>query len=135
MRVSILFFLLTFMLSASDIEWAGSYSEAIELAKKENKGIYILITSETCRWCRKLESTTLKKDAVIDKIDKSFITLHVTRDKDEYPKYLKAKMIPMSYFIRPNGRVVHSVPGYWVSEDYLSIIGDAVRKLNKKKKK
>lgn len=134
MHISILFFFLTVMLSAAEIEWADSYSDALKQAKEEKKSVYVLITSETCRWCRKLEETTLEDDEVIATIAANFIAVNVVRDKDEYPKYLKAKMIPMTYFMRTNGRVAHSVPGYWVEEDYLSIIGDGIRKLNKRKR-
>lgn len=134
MHLSIIFFFLTVMLSAAELEWADSYSEAVEQAKEKEKSVLVLITSETCRWCRKLEETTLEEDEVIATIDANFIAVNVVRDKDEYPKYLKAKMMPMTYFMRTNGRVAHGVPGYWVEEDYLSIIGDAVRKLNKKKR-
>lgn len=135
MRITILFYFLTAILFAGEIEWADSYSDAVEQAKKENKFVYVLITSETCRWCRKLEATTLEDDEVIAAVDANFVAVNVTRNKDDYPKYLKAKMMPMTYFMRTNGRVAHSVPGYWVEDDYISIIGDAVRKLKKNRKK
>jgi thioredoxin-related protein len=55
----------------------------------------------------------------------------VTRDWDDYPKSLKAKMVPMSYFLRPDGTVIYRMPGYWTSEDYLSILRDAEKKAAK----
>lgn len=134
MHIPALILFFTVMLSAAEIKWVDSYDEAVTLAKKEKKSVFALITSETCRWCRKMEATTLKEPSVVDAIDKDFVAVHLTRDKDKYPKYLKAKMVPMSYFLRTNGRVVHSVPGYWTKEGYLSIIGDAVRKINRKRR-
>jgi len=129
----LLFF--TAMLSAAEIKWVDSYDEAVALAKQQEKSVYALITSETCRWCRKMEATTLQESIIVAALDKDFIAVHLTRDKDDYPKYLKAKMVPMTYFMRTNGRVAHSVPGYWSTEDYLSIIGDAVRKIKRKRRK
>ncbi|MCL4431490.1 MAG: hypothetical protein M1300_04115 [Epsilonproteobacteria bacterium] len=59
----------------------------------------------------------------------------MTRDKSVYPKNLSAKMVPMSYFIDPaNGKVIYSIPGYWDSEDYNSVLDDALRKYKNTKK-
>ncbi|HIC42850.1 MAG TPA: DUF255 domain-containing protein [Sulfurimonas sp.] len=50
--------LCVFTLYANELNWANSYNEALLIAKAENKNIMLLITSKTCRWCRKLESNT-----------------------------------------------------------------------------
>lgn len=113
------------------IDWVHSYAEAQALAKKENKNILVLISTEKCRWCRKLESTTLKDAAVVERINSAYVAVHVTRDKDAYPAELKAKMVPMSYFLQPDGTVIHSMPGFWESMDYLSILRDVDYKLKK----
>jgi thioredoxin-related protein len=44
-------------------------------------------------------------------------------------------MVPMSYFLDGEGKVIYSIPGYWTSEDYLSILDDALRKHKKSKEK
>lgn len=124
--------LLTLNLFAADIAWQESFSAAQAKAKKESKPMLVIITTEQCRWCRKLESTTLSDDEVISKINSRFVPVHVTRDKSVYPKNLTAKMVPMSYFLDPNGKELHSMPGYWPSEDYQSILDDALRKAKTK---
>jgi len=92
----------------------------------------VLITSETCRWCRKLESTTLQDDEIVSRINTSFQVVNVTKDKSIYPKNLTAKMVPMSYFVDPrNGKVLYSMPGFWGTEDYNSILDDAIQKYKK----
>lgn len=129
-----LFFLL--MLSTgvfgAEITWNSSYDEALLKAKKESKPLMVVITSEQCRWCRKLESTTLQDEEIVARINTKFQAVNVTKDKSAYPKNLTAKMVPMSYFIDPsNGKVLYSIPGYWGSEDYSSILDDALRKYKK----
>ena len=42
-------------------------------------------------------------------------------------------MVPMSYFLTPEGRVLYSVPGYWSKDDYLSMMEDVERKYEKQK--
>lgn len=123
--------ILTMALSlwAAEIDWAHSYAEAQERAKNENKNILLLITTETCRWCRRLESTTLQDDAVIKRINAEYVAVHVTRGKDAYPADLVAPRVPMSYFVKPDGEVIHDMMGFWNVEDYLSILDDAAYEL------
>lgn len=129
-----IFFLLMFCISVFGVEitWNTSYDSARAKAKKESKPLMVLITSEDCRWCRKLEETTLQDEEIISRINTQFQAINVTKDKSVYPKSLTAKMVPMSYFLDPsNGKVLYSIPGYWESEDYHSILDDALRKYKK----
>lgn len=118
-------------LFASDIAWNDTYEQAQAKAKKEAKPMLVIITTEQCRWCRKLEATTLSDDEVVSKINSRFVPVHLTRDKSVYPKNLTAKMVPMSYFLDGNGKILYSMPGYWPVEDYQSILDDALRKTKK----
>ncbi len=120
-------------LIAADIAWNETFEQAQAKAKKESKPLMVLITSEQCRWCRKLEATTLQDDEIVTKVNTQFIPVHVTRDKSVYPKNLTAKMVPMSYFLDAEGKVVYSIPGYWPPEDYQSVLDDALRKAKKSK--
>jgi len=124
--------LLAFSVFGADITWNSSYDQALLKAKKEGKPLMVLITSEQCRWCRKLESTTLQDDEVVARINTTFQAVNVIKDKSIYPKNLSAKMVPMSYFLDPKtGKVLYSIPGYWGAEDYNSILDDALRKYKK----
>ncbi len=133
MRILLLITLLLGSLFAGEIEWNDSFEAAKAKAQKEDKIIYALITSETCRWCRKLEVETLEDKKVVRTVNSKFSAVALTRDKDTYPPCLKAKMVPMTYFLTPEGRVLYSVPGYWNEEDYLSMMSDVERKYKKQK--
>jgi thioredoxin-related protein len=129
-----IFFLVILSISVFGVEitWNTSYDTALAKAKKESKPLMVVITTEQCRWCRKLESTTLKDEEIVSRINAKFQAVNVTKDKSVYPKNLVAKMVPMSYFIDPsNGKVLYSIPGYWGSEDYNSVLDDALRKYKK----
>lgn len=130
-KLLLLVFMAVYILGA-DINWNTSYDQALSKAKKENKPLMVLITSEQCRWCRKLESTTLQDESIVNRINGNFQVVNVTKDKSNYPKNLTAKMVPMSYFLDPKtGKVLYSIPGYWESEDYNSILDDALQKFKK----
>lgn len=135
MKKILLFVLLSITLFGGEIIWNDTFAEAQAKAKKESKPLMVLITSEQCRWCRKLEATTLSDETVISKINTKFVPVHVTRDKDIYPKTLTAKMVPMSYFLDGEGKVLYSIPGYWPVEDYQSVLDDALRRAKNKTKK
>jgi len=123
--------ILAMNLFAAEVAWNDTYEQAQAKAKKESKPLMVLITSEQCRWCRKFEATTLQDEDVITKLNAKFVSVHVTRDKSNYPKNLTAKMVPMHYFLNGEGKVIYSIPGYWPADDYQSILDDALRK-NKK---
>lgn len=131
MKKMVLWLAMPLWLMGAEINWNSSFAEAQVKAKKESKPMLVIITTEQCRWCRKLEATTLEDDAIISTINSKFSAVHVTRDKSVYPKNLTAKMVPMSYFLDPNGKVLYSMPGYWPTEDYQSILNDALRKYKK----
>lgn len=131
MKKILLLTLFVATLFGADIAWQDTFAAAQAKAKKESKPMLVIITTEQCRWCRKLEATTLSDDDIISKINTRFVPVHVTRDKSVYPNVLTAKMVPMSYFLDGNGKVLHSIPGYWTAEDYSSILDDALRKAKK----
>lgn len=121
------------LLSAGKVHWTKSFESAKKEAVADNKIIYALITKPTCKWCKKLKTTTLKRRAVAKRLKNSYVLLELTRGVSRYPDELHAKMVPMNYFLTPDGRVLYSVPGYWNEEDFMSILDDVDRKFNRQK--
>ncbi len=136
MRLIFLVFLFSLSLWGGKLNWASSYEKAQQQALKENKGILAIITKKSCRWCRKLEETTLQDDAVVARIHSKFVPVHLTRYRDKYPSSLMAKSVPMNYFLFSDGTpIMRGVMGYWSTEDYLSIMDDVDRYIRKYEKK
>lgn len=122
-----------FSLYGADLNWAGSYKEAIDKATEQKKSVMLLVTTETCRWCRKLEATTLKDESVVARLQKDYVSVHVTRDVDDYPCHLKVKGVPTTFFLDVSGKpIIKKVIGYWNAEDYLSFLDDVDYKLGKR---
>jgi len=120
-------------LYADGLNWAESFDEAMAKAKAQNKDIMVLITTNTCRWCRKLESQTLSDAEVYTRLNKNYISVHLTRGEDEYPRFLEAPGVPTTYFLNHNARpLIKRVMGYWNVEDYLSFLDDVDYKTGKK---
>lgn len=120
-------------LSAADLIWAHSFKEALAKAQAEDKKLMVLITTETCRWCRKLESETLTDNTVVSRLNKDYIAVHLTRNVDEYPHYLDAPGVPSTHFLDRTGQpIIKRVMGYWNAEDYISYLDDVEYKLGNK---
>ncbi|MEA3521432.1 MAG: DUF255 domain-containing protein, partial [Campylobacterota bacterium] len=100
-------------------------------AVQENKILYVMIVSESCRWCRKMEKTTLLDNMIIKRLEDNFIAVELLRGIDTYPDSFQAKMVPKHYFLTPKEKKIYALPGYWSVEDFSSILDDVVRKYQK----
>lgn len=112
MKKILLFIALTYSLLASDLGWTHDYKAALAEAKKENKSIYVLLTSDNCRWCRKFENTTLQEDVIKQRLAKNYITVHLSRDTDEIPEIFETTPVPRHYFVDNKGKIVYESLGH-----------------------
>ena len=115
-------------LFSSELAWENNYNKALSQAKVEKKDVYMLITSQDCRWCRKFEATTLQDEKTPERLKKQYVLLHVDRDWDEIPEHFKKKRVPRHYFLTSKGETIYSFLGYWNPEDFASFLGDVDKK-------
>ena len=112
------------MLLSSNLNWNSDYYKALEEAKVKNKDVYMLITSDSCKWCRKFESTTLQDKSVIKRLKGEYILLHIDRDKNYFPKKFKSTPVPRHYFLTNKGQKIYSFLGFWEKNDFFSFLKD-----------
>ncbi|MBU1216035.1 thioredoxin family protein [bacterium] len=124
MKILLLMMLFVGALFGADLDWNHDYKKALEQAKIEKKDVYMLITSANCRWCRKFEATTLQDEAILQRLKKQYVLLHIDRDEDYMPEHFKKKRVPRHYFLRAGGEVIYSFLGYWANEDFASFLHD-----------
>lgn len=117
---------------ASMLEWQHEYETGLKMAQTEHKIFYVFIVSEHCRWCRKMEATTLQDSSVMARLASKYVLVELVREIDDYPSSLQAKMVPKHYFMMPDQSQLYSVPGYWGTEDFHSILDDVEKKYNRK---
>jgi thioredoxin-related protein len=115
---------LSTMLFSSNIDWNSDYNKALKEAKAQNKDVYMLITSQTCKWCRKFESVTLQDKSVIKRLKEQYTLLHIDRDKNYFPEKFKSKRVPRHYFITNKGQIIYSFLGFWEKDDFFSFLHD-----------
>ncbi|BDY12609.1 thioredoxin fold domain-containing protein [Hydrogenimonas cancrithermarum] len=102
------------------------FGEAKRVAKRTGKVIMIEVTSPTCHYCVKMEKTTLKDPEVIRAIHRDFIPVRVDVSRQKLPDGLKWSMTPTFFFLDCDGKVLKTVPGAWMKEDFLSILEEVV---------
>ena len=106
----------------------NDYDTALKQAQKENKDVYMLITSTACKWCRKFERITLSDKATIEGLEKNFIILVLTRNVDNIPSQFTAKRVPKHYFLTAKGEEIYSFLGFWNPDDFGSFVAEVQKR-------
>jgi len=125
-KILILALLITSLFSEEigELTFSKDYKKVMAQAKKENKRVYMLITSKSCRWCRRFESETLEDWTIAEKLEGKYLLLHLDRDDDFIPAKYKSKRVPRHYFLTPDEQVILTFLGFWNVEDFTSYIDD-----------
>jgi uncharacterized protein YyaL (SSP411 family) len=116
--------------SHQKINWYPWCEEAFEIAKKENKLIFISIGFSACHWCHELSRNCFDNDAIAQTLNRYYINVKV--DKEERPDvdlfYMNAIEIitnssgwPISCFLLPDGSPVYGGT-YFPPEQFLEMI-------------
>ncbi len=98
----------------------SNYSKTIEIAKKENKPIFILFSKPNCPWCKKLKSKILTTKDIYKRLEKEYIVLFLDKNRDIYPKKYKVQATPTVFLISPTEEIYTEIIGYHKnSRDYI----------------
>lgn len=93
------------------VNWYPWSDEALELAKRENKLIFLSIGYSTCHWCHVMEKESFENDETAKIMNEKFINIKV--DREERPEIDKLYMTfillingsggwPLSIFLTPD---------------------------------
>ena len=113
----------------------GSYDKALELAKKENKPLYLHFTTDWCGWCRKIEKDDYanpKGQAAL----KDFVAASLDCTQGEKAPADNAKNqklmekyggsgYPYIVILAPDGTKLYTIEGYKPLEGFLADLKEA----------
>ena len=128
MKLILTMLALSALLFGSKADFIHDYDKALKIAQAQDKDIYMLVTSEACRWCRKFEKITLNDEKTMQDLKKEYVLLALNRDTDSIPAKYKVKRVPKHFFLTSKGEVIYSVLGYWNPEDFASFAQEAKKK-------
>ena len=129
MKSFIAIFLLVIGLFASELGWSSDYKQALMKAKQEHKLVYVFITSDSCKWCRKFENTTLQDKKILKRLYSEFEVVHLSRDRHKIPKGFETSPIPRHYFVDSDGKILYSSLGYRDVECFDAFMDNAQEKI------
>jgi len=129
-KLSILKLLTFFMifgssLYGSEYTWLHDYDEALELAKKENKDIYLFIGADICKFCKRYKETTLSDDAVMKRLTKDYIPVYLSRDQHLIPDHFPTTGVPRHNFVRSDESVYFSTQGFLEIAGFYTMLDEA----------
>jgi thiol:disulfide interchange protein DsbD len=98
----------------SQTQWLDNLNKGLEIAKKENRNVFIDFTGFTCTNCRWMEQNAFKKPEIIDILSKSVnVRLYTDRLQEPYisnKKYQQDKFgsieLPLYVILSPDGDVI-----------------------------
>lgn len=129
---------LTLMALAQGVDFkTGSWDDAVALAKKENKLLFVDLYFEGCMPCAQMDKTTFVDPAISKFINEGFISYKTDVMKEEDGKELCVRYaaggFPTYLFLSPEGKVLDVFSGYTAAERFQTLATAAVEH-NKKKK-
>lgn len=101
-----------------------SLADAMALAKKQRKIIFIDVYTSWCGPCKNMAATTFKDEKVGERFNKKFINLKLDAEKDadgmRVAKDYRVTGYPTYLFIDANGKLQKRLMGYMPAEQFLS---------------
>lgn len=92
-----------------------SFDEALALAKKENKLVFLDAYAVWCGPCKMMDRTTFKSEQVGALFNKNFINIKIDMEKGEGPALAKKYQVtayPTFFVLNPDGKMVKRIIGY-----------------------
>ena len=95
------------------VVWRTDYNTARKEAQEKGLPLLVVIGSDDCFYCRKLEAGPLKDAAVADLIATGFIPLKLNATRaPELAKALKVQLYPTTVLAAPDGKIHAFIEGY-----------------------
>lgn len=90
---------------------AASYEEAIQIAQKQERNLYLIFKGKWCSWCEK-QDETLKDEKISRSMNGMvFYVVDLGSRRDLAKKY-GVTSVPSHRFLAPDGKVIKSHVGY-----------------------
>lgn len=103
-KILFMLFVLATALFSADIKWEKEYSIALSKAKAAQKPLMFIVSNHHCRFCVQFETTTLKNQKVVQKLNTDFISAIVYMDENPiFPRQLNVPGTPGTWFIKSDG--------------------------------
>jgi len=111
--------------------FTGSWAEALEQAKKENKPVFLDISAAWCGPCKMLKRNTFPDKAVGEFFNANYINVAVDGEVGEgieLARRLGLRGYPTLYVISPEGKVLLTSMGYHPPAEFIRFGQEGLQK-------
>lgn len=109
----------------------GNWSEALAIAKEENKLVFLDISASWCGPCRMLKSRTFTNPEVGIFYNANFINVEVDGEVGEgidLARKYRIRGYPSLIFVNGNGDIVAKTAGYHNPQEFIELGKQVIRK-------
>ncbi|MBE8724779.1 thioredoxin family protein [Flavobacterium hungaricum] len=99
------------------------YKAALETAKKEGKPVFVMLYADWCPHCNLMKSEVLSDPAVIDFLNKNYISTYKNIEKEEgiaLKNKFNTKSLPTFLFLDSNETLLYALKGEMKKGDFLN---------------
>jgi thioredoxin 1 len=104
--------------------YMGTWNEALAIARKENKIIFLDLSATWCGPCKSLKANTFTNAEVAEYYNANFINVELDGEKGDGAALVRkyeVKGYPTLLFISPNGKTVKEALGYQDVNEFLEL--------------
>jgi thioredoxin-like negative regulator of GroEL len=103
----------TNLLAADPVAWRADYNAARKEATEKGLPLFVVVGSDDCFYCRKLEGGPLRDPVVAAQLSGNFVSLKIDATRDpNLAKALKVQLYPTVVLAGPDGKIHAFIEGY-----------------------
>jgi thioredoxin-related protein len=108
---------------------SGELKNFLLKAKNQQKPLMVMVTSEECRYCKKMKNETLKNSKVEEELQ-DFLFARIDKEDSEAKRYLPTiNYAPTIFFVSPKFQIINTAEGYLPPHKFIPWIEDTKTKL------
>jgi thioredoxin-related protein len=107
----------------SGMQWYNTYEAGAAAALEEDKPIFLYFWTFWCVWCEKLQTEVYPQEEISRVLQEDYILVAIDMDiNKEDTQRFNVVYPPQEKFLTPDGKVIHTIPGYVPADQLLSIL-------------
>ncbi len=122
--IVILLFVVSSLLA--EIHWVKDLEDAYDIAEKENKIVFVILSQKGCPACKYMKEVVLKNDNVIQEFNKDFVAVHLDIHTDPVPLELEHFVTPTLFFLNSEEEILYKINGYKNEKEFLDELDTVV---------